>query len=90
MNDMPRQRILITQAQPGMVLAERVTDNQHVALCGAGTRLTEELVHRLLMRGILQVTVLGRHLCGRHGDSQAYRLQQLDERFRFLQGHEPF
>ncbi len=88
MKKLPFHRILITQAQPGMVLAQPVTDSKGVALCNTGTRLDEELIHRLLMRAILHVWVLGQSQQGINNKDEQ-RLQQLDERFSRIQGHEP-
>jgi hypothetical protein len=53
------QRILITQAVPGMVLSQPVVLPNKVALCARGTELSAPLIARLMQRGIKRVHVRG-------------------------------
>ena len=71
------QKILITQAQPGMILARPVLTPKRVVLCGAGTRMSDHLIQQLTLRGIKRVHVQGTPVPGR---SQ----KPLDEQIRDL------
>ncbi len=53
------QRILLTQAIPGMVLARPVRLPNKVTLCPSGATLDDALILRLMNRGIKRVMVLG-------------------------------
>ncbi|HYE08312.1 MAG TPA: hypothetical protein VEL07_22550 [Planctomycetota bacterium] len=53
------QRILLTQASPGMVLARPVRLPNKVTLCPSGATLDDALILRLMNRGIKRVMVLG-------------------------------
>jgi hypothetical protein len=75
------QRILITQANDGMVLARTVILPNKVALCARGTVLSEALITRLMIRGIKRIYIQGRDLPGPHRDGFNQSIQQLHERF---------
>lgn len=53
------QRILLTQASPGMLLARQVQLPNQMVLCPRGTELTHDLIHRLMVRGIKRIYVKG-------------------------------
>jgi hypothetical protein len=53
------QRILLTQANAGMILARPVRLPNKVALCPSGTVLDDQLILRLMNRGIKRVVVMG-------------------------------
>jgi hypothetical protein len=75
------QRILITQASDGMVLARPVILPNKVALCARGTILSETLITRLMIRGIKRIYVQGRDLPGLNRDGFNKSIEQLHERF---------
>ncbi|MFM2092826.1 MAG: hypothetical protein RLZZ127_3315, partial [Planctomycetota bacterium] len=54
-----KQRILITQAVPGMVLAEPVMLPGRVLLCGRDAELSEPVIHKMMQRGIKRIIVKG-------------------------------
>lgn len=81
------QRILITQAEPGMVLAKSVSLPGQANLCGPGTPLTEALIHRLTIRGIKRIFVQGHPIPGRGDLPVEERLEQLKERFDRVRGN---
>ena len=82
------QRILITQAEPGMVLAKSVSLPGQASLCGPGTALSEELIHRLTIRGIKRVFVQGRPIKTSNDRPLQERLAELQERFARVRGSE--
>ncbi|HOP41295.1 MAG TPA: hypothetical protein PLI53_09655, partial [Geobacteraceae bacterium] len=60
------QRIPISFAEPGMVLAKEIVrpDNPAgPALCGAGMELTESLINRLRDMGVQTLIVKGHPVC---------------------------
>ena len=54
-----QQRILITQATPGMVLAEHVLLPGKVVLCARDAELSDALIARMMQRGIKRIHVRG-------------------------------
>jgi hypothetical protein len=56
------QRILLTQARPGMVLSRPVVSAARITLCAAGTELTLDLIDRLANRGVKRLWVAGHPL----------------------------
>lgn len=54
------QRILLSQAAPGMIIAKAVVTDSGVTLIGAGKELTGELIAALEQKGIVKVVVEGR------------------------------
>lgn len=87
MND-DEQRILITQATPGMVLSQSVRSQGGVVLCGPGSALTEALIQRLTMRGVKRIFVQGRPLPSRSQAPLDQRIGDLRRRFSKV-GHVP-
>jgi hypothetical protein len=79
------QRILLLQAQPGMVLARDVNQGAQVKLCGKGTVLTGELLQQLDIRGIKRIVVQGRPIAGPTAAQKAEEARQLAERFARVQ-----
>ncbi len=75
------QRILITQAAPGMTLSRPVVLPNKVALCARGTVLSETLITRLMARGIKRVHVQGHPLPGPSQDAYLESIKKLHERF---------
>jgi hypothetical protein len=87
MADDDQQRILITQATPGMVLAQSVFTQNRVPLCGPGTELTDSLIHRLTMRGVKRIHVRGLPLPDRV--HRPFEEQRLETQERFSRGQQP-
>lgn len=75
------QRILITQAAPGMILARHVVLPSKVSLCSRGTVLSEVLITRLMARGIKRIYVQGHPLPRPSQDAYLESIQKLHERF---------
>lgn len=75
------QRILLTQAAPGMVLSRPVVLPSKVVLCASGMELTESVITRLMTRGIKRVHVVGRSLPGPTPDAFGECMTKLRERF---------
>ena len=75
------QRILITQAAPGMILSRPVVLPNKVALCARGTPLSEVLITRLMARGIKRVHVQGHPLPGPSQDAYLDSIKKLHDRF---------
>jgi len=75
------QRILITQATPGMVLARPVTLPNGVVLCAAGTTLNDQLLQRLTLRGIKRLYVRGQPLPAPSKEPVVDRIRSLRRRF---------
>jgi hypothetical protein len=76
-----QQRILITQATAGMVLARPVMSKEGVALCGPGTVLTEPLIQRLVVRGLKRIHVEGHPVATRSQLPVEQRIRELRHRF---------
>jgi hypothetical protein len=78
------QRIPISLAQSGMILAKDVvrTENPNgPAICGKGVELTESLIERLRTMGIQSITVQG-HPVWMEGDKTLDQLlEDLERRF---------
>lgn len=62
MHDADDQRILLTQAKPGMVLSRPVVSPTRITLCATGTELTLGLIDRLAARGVKRLWVEGHSL----------------------------
>ncbi len=54
-----RQRIPISLAQPGMITASEVKDEQGRTLCGPGTELNAEVLQKFARLGVKFITVEG-------------------------------
>ena len=79
------QRILITQAAPGMVLSRHVALQSKVMLCPRGAELSNETITRLMARGIKRIWVQGHPLPGPAQEDYAGIIRRLHERFSRVQ-----
>jgi hypothetical protein len=79
--DRREQRILVTQAAPGMVLARPVLLPDRMVLVGEGAELSEQLISQLMTRGIKRIVVRGHPFAGSNTVDWDERVRQLDERF---------
>ena len=75
------QRILITQAAPGMVLSRPVSMPNKVALCARGMELNDGMITRLMSRGIKRIWVVGQPLPRPGKDAYLETVRKLRERF---------
>lgn len=80
------QRITLTQAKPGMILAEPASGEQGTTVCGIGTELTGTLISRLENFGVTRLTVEG-HPVQKKGDDKTLPelLGELDTRFSHVE-----
>lgn len=53
------KKILLNKAEPDMILAKSVLNQQGTILCGAGKQLTENLIDRFQRMGIEEIWVEG-------------------------------
>lgn len=83
------QRILVTQAAPGMFLARPVVLPDRMVLVGEGAQVTEQLIGQLISRGIKRIVVRGQPIAAMGSQNWESRLAALDERFS-RQRHSPF
>jgi hypothetical protein len=78
------QKIPITQAVPGMVLAQEIKNSDNpssMTICGKGVKLTDSLISRLTQMGVQSVSVEG-HPVKEEGDATLEEmLEKLDKRF---------
>ncbi len=76
------QRIPVSKAREGMVLAKPVARDNGVVLMGEGTELDERLIEKLVDLDIQKIAVKGKPL-GTLGDDKPLEqlLSELDERF---------
>lgn len=81
-------RILINQAEEGMVLSRGVDGPGGMGLCGAGTALTKGIIERLMNRGVRRVWVTGKPNVPGADDYQT-AMRKLHERFQRVH-HIPF
>ena len=76
------QKIPVSKAGKGMVLAKPVTRETGVVLMGEGTELNEALIEKLLDLEIKHIVVKGRPLdSGSEGKTLEQLYAELDERF---------
>lgn len=75
------QRILLTQAAPGMVLSRSVQLPNKTVLCPRETVLSDDLVLRLMARGIKRVHIRGTPLPGNHQLGFSGRIERLHQAF---------
>ncbi len=75
------QRIPVTLAEPGMVLAKEAVTPEGQVLCGPGTNLTQEIIARLSKQEVLTLTVEGHPVQMPGEKGLAERLKDLDHRF---------
>ena len=79
------QKILIEQAEEGMVLAKPVTNQKGIILCGEGTQLTETLIERLKSMDITRIVVEGHPVDDGTEEIPPETLhERLQERFRYV------
>lgn len=79
--DQGQQRILLTQAEAGMVLAEPVESLKKAVLCMPGTTLRDDLIHRLMLLGIKRIVVRGHPSNTRPALNKEQLETQLEQRF---------
>ena len=75
------QRILLAQAEPGMILAKEILNPEGLVLCGAGTPLSEALIERLAGMEVVDVTVEGHPVNVEGEKTLPEELQEIDLRF---------
>lgn len=76
------QKVPITRASPGMILAKPVMGDKGLPLCAEGTELTEKLIDRLRAMNVPSVTVRGRPLASGAPEKTAdERAREIEERF---------
>jgi len=77
------QKIPLKRATPGMRLAKPVVNNRGMTLCGAGTKLTEDTIDRLVRMDVKQITVEGHPIdTGKEEKSPDQMLHELEGRFK--------
>jgi len=79
------QKIPLTSAKPGMVLAKDVMRSDQaspVPICGKGTPLTDPLIERLKRMGIQSIIVEGHPVFMGGESTLEEQLEKLDKRFR--------
>ena len=76
-----QQRILLTQAESGMELAEPVLSIGDAILYSADNVLNDDLILHLMTLGIKRITIKGKHTRGRKLYSLADQESMLIERF---------
>lgn len=81
------QRILVTQALPGMVLSKPVVMPNRVVLCSAGMELSATVINHLLVRGIKRIYVKGCPLPNHGPDDFEVMIRKLHERFARVQNN---
>ena len=70
-----------------MKLGKSVTNERGMALCGAGTELTQEIINRLSSMAVKRITVEGRPLdTGDSEKSISEQIEELNTRFRKVEG----
>ncbi len=77
----PDSRILLTQAQAGMILSRIVELPNRTRLCPSGTTLTDALIQRLAGRGIKRIYIMGTEFPTLGADQWAETAKRLHERF---------
>ena len=83
------QRILLAQAEPGMILAKEILNPDGLVLCGAGTELSDTLLGRLASMDVIDVTVEG-HPVNIEGEKTLQEeLQEIDLRFQRVEDIAP-
>lgn len=75
------QRILVTQAAPGMVVARPVTLADRMVLVGEGAVLSETMITQMLKRGIKRIVVRGQPVSRSASGDYDTRIAALDQRF---------
>jgi hypothetical protein len=75
------QRILVTQAAPGMELARPVLLPDRMVLVGEGAVLTDVMITQMLKRSIKRIVVRGQPVNRSTNSDFETRMVALDERF---------
>ncbi len=75
------QRIPLNYLKPGMVTAEEVRDEKGRVLCAPGTKVTPELIEKLVKMGVRFVTVEGKPVKFPWEKSLEEELRELEVRF---------
>jgi len=83
------QRILLAQAEPGMILAKEILNPDGLVLCGAGTELSDTLLGRLASMDVIDVTVEGHPVIIEGEKSLREELQEVELRFRRVEDIAP-
>ena len=83
------QRILIAQADPGMILAKEILNPDGMVLCGAGTELSEALVERLINMDVVDITVEGHPVNVEGEKTLQEELHEIDLRFQRVEDIAP-
>jgi hypothetical protein len=83
------QRILLAQAEPGMILAKGILNPEGLVLCGAGTELSDSLIERLAGMGIVDLTVEGHPVVIEGEKTLQEQLHDVDLRFQRVEGITP-
>ncbi|AEH44403.1 hypothetical protein Thein_0521 [Thermodesulfatator indicus DSM 15286] len=76
-----KQKIPLSYAKPGMVLAEEVADDKGRVLCGPETELSQGLIEKFSSMGIKFVTVKGHPVDLPWEKPLEEELKELEERF---------
>ena len=82
------QKIPVALAEPGMVLAKKVTRPDKPdgpALFGKDAELTDTLIDRLKQIGVAAITVEGHPIVMEGDESLEQQLGKLDNSFRFVE-----
>lgn len=81
------QKVPITLATPGMVLAKPIMNDKGMPLCAEDTELTEMLIDRLRAMNIPAVTVKGHPLGdGSQAKGVDEKIMEIEERFMLVKG----
>jgi hypothetical protein len=80
------QKVPITLASPGMILAKPIMNDKGMPLCAEGTPLTESLIDRLRSMNISAITVKGHPLGEETAKTIDERLAEIEERFTHVKG----
>jgi len=78
-------RILVTQAEPGMVLSRHVLLETRQILVKEGTVLVDSVIDRIMVRGIKRIWIQGPYQHGPQPLSYGEELKHLAERFSRVQ-----
>jgi hypothetical protein len=80
------QKVPITLAAPGMVLAKPIMNDKGMPLCAEGTSLTESLIDRLRAMNITAITVKGHPLGDAAVKTLDEKIEEIEERFTHVKG----
>ncbi|OAG27608.1 hypothetical protein [Thermodesulfatator autotrophicus] len=83
-----KQKIPLSYAQPGMILAEEVSDDKGRVLCGPETELTQSLIEKFSSMGIKFVMVKGHPVDLPWEKPLEEELKEIEERFSKVKSDE--